>query len=106
MHRPGVQAKKLAIEQVRQPGERVPVGEFERREGPANRFGRQPAVYHRVVQDIGGVVKIDEIEVSHPTVDNGRYRDERQADPESRRDVQAGLRFAFPIPHSPFPIPH
>ena len=59
--RPGMQPKKLTVQQVRQPCERVPVRTMLMREHPGDCPDTETARNLRIVVDVTAVVEIDEL---------------------------------------------
>ena len=57
----GIQTKELAVQHMREPGERMPVGGVKRGEGPGNSVQRQAAGDHGIVPDVKRVIEIDEL---------------------------------------------
>ena len=75
----GIETKELAVEHMREPGERMPVRGVKSSESPGNPFQRQAAADHGIVPDVKIVIQADELMTDHLAVnresDNGqRYR--------------------------------
>ena len=88
---PGSSPKSCDVQHVGEPGERVPVGDRERREGPANPVDREPGGHDRVGGQVAVVVEVEEPVPAHPRVER-EGRDGEQRRPRARR--------AFGIPES------
>ena len=58
MMAPGTPVKKLDVNHVADPGERVPVGRIKTGERPANRFPTQTGMNVRVPKDVDRIVEI------------------------------------------------
>ncbi len=80
--RAGVQPEELAVNHMRQPGERMPVGGVKGGEGPGNPFQRQAADDHRVVPDVEIVIEVDELMTDHLRVDRESGDRQRERNPE------------------------
>ena len=55
-----IELEKLAIQGVRKPGQRMPVGLIESCERPMHRVPVQPLLHVQVVRDVTRVIVIDE----------------------------------------------
>ena len=78
----GIETKELAIQHVRKPGQRVPVGGVKRGESPGNPGQREPARDDGIVPDVEVVIEVDELMTDHLPVNreggNGqRCRDQQ-----------------------------
>src|SRR5580765_5677384 len=92
-----VRAKKLAIDHVRNPSERMPVCRMKRGERPGESRERNTAIHHWVFLDICGVIKGDELMPDHLRINPKRHyrqaeQDEKIGSPEcwnvtERRDA-------------------
>ena len=84
-------AEDLAVEHVREPGQRMPVVVFQAREGPGDRVPSQALVDVFVVIDVAVVVKIDEAEIlvqGRPEGQDGaQEQHQRKRRPASRGSV-------------------
>ena len=69
----GVQSEQLAIESVRQPGRRMPVGAVTARECPLHGVPSQARAHMRVIRDVAVVV-----EVRESVMDDGIVESKRQ----------------------------
>src|SRR5450755_697354 len=74
-----IQSIKLAIEGMREPGERVPVRGVSRRPGPYKCAPGQPGSHVRILDDIGIIVEIDKGMALDRTVENRRKDYQQQA---------------------------
>ena len=81
-----VQAEDLAVQHVRKPGERVPVGRVGLGEGPDDAVGAEAVAYARVLGDVGAVVVgLEEAMVGHLGVQHERDQEEDEPDPARGR---------------------
>ena len=76
----GLQAIKLAVEHVREPGERVPVAGVVRSEGPGDSLAGQPPIDMRVFTDVFVVVEVDELVAGRLAKDGGHGQHQQAAD--------------------------
>ena len=72
----GIGPKKLAVELVGKPGERMPLARAVQREGPGDVPERQPTEDVFVVVDIVTVIEVDELKEAHLGIE--AKRDQRQ----------------------------
>ena len=79
----GIECEQLAIEHVREPGQRMPISGMRGRECPAEARQGQALAHHQVIGDVFGVVIIDETAVKDwPIGANGSHR--QKADDQER----------------------
>ena len=83
----GIQLKKLAIQGVREPGQRMPVGLIVSGERPLDRVPLQAGLHVHVFRDVDGVVVVDERMLVYRIVEReGRDRQQKAQDPGPRLD--------------------
>ena len=76
-----VRAKELAIDHVRNPGERMPIGRVKGGERPGESRERNTAIHHWIFLDICGVIERDEPMPDYLRVNPKRhYRKSEQDD--------------------------
>ena len=77
-----IEAEKLDVQHVRQPGQREPVAGERMPERPSHAFRRDPGAHMDVRRDVIRVVVVDETEVQRLPVDrkNGRHQQDGDAD--------------------------
>src|SRR5579863_395941 len=73
-------SKQLAIESVREPGQRMPVGLIKAGNRPLDRVPVQPGANVSVVGDVAVVVEIDEGMMNDRVVERESGEDEKQAE--------------------------
>src|ERR1039458_5536762 len=97
----GVQLKKLVIQGVRQPSQRMPVGLIVGRERPLDRVPVQTSLHVRVVGDVNRVVVVDERVMIYRIVEReGRGHQQKTQDPCPRLDpMQPPMVGPVPSPH-------
>jgi uncharacterized protein YoaH (UPF0181 family) len=76
----GLEAEQLAIEHVRERGERVPVARMRVGERPGNVTERKASAYGRVVSDINWIIEINEVVAKRLREDEPGNRNETNAD--------------------------
>src|SRR5580700_1047906 len=76
----GIEAKKLAVQGMRQPRQRVPVSGAKGRERPLHGVPGQAALNLGISQDVYGVVKIGESILNDGIVERERDRHQQQAE--------------------------
>src|ERR1035437_2209509 len=81
---PGVQTKYLAVQHVRQPGERVPVAHFRAAKGPLHARPGEASAHVAVVGDIEVVIVIDEV--------IAQSREEHPEHDQEQQNAQAQLK--------------
>ena len=81
-------AVDLAIEHQAEPGQRVPVRLGVRRERPFDSRGIQPRAQPRIVEDVLGIVVLDEVEAADRAVDDGAEQDDRERDGREQPPVR------------------
>ena len=74
----GFQAEQLDVQQVRRPGQRMPVDRVGGSQCPSQSLRGQPATDVRIVDDVGVVVIADEVITPHGVVNSQRERKQRQ----------------------------
>ena len=75
-----VQPIDLAVDHMRQPGQRVPVAHVIERKRPNEAFGRQALFDRGITRDIEWVVEVDEFEVLNLPVNQEGQDSQRNAD--------------------------
>lgn len=80
----GVRAKKLAIDHVRNPSERMPVCRMKRGERPGEPRKRNTAIHDWIFLDIHGVIERDELMPDHLYINSECNR------PQSEQDEEIG----------------
>ena len=73
-----IQAKELAVQHVRNPGERVPVAGVARGQSPLQPLRGEPLPDVQVAGGVKGIVVVDEIEVADLGVDRESRQEQRQ----------------------------
>ncbi len=76
--------EELAIQHMREPGERMPVGLVKRRESPADTLPAQTAPDLGVVEDVARIIQADEVVLAHRPVERRHECNEGQAHPQRR----------------------
>src|SRR5690242_17363954 len=77
-----VRAKKLAVDHVRNPSERMPVCCMKRSERPCDARERNTAIHHWIFLDIRRVIESDELMPDHLRINRERHYCETQHDQE------------------------
>ena len=80
-----VQAEELAIEHVREPGQRVPVGRVAGREGPPHPLETEPRSDVEIFDDVLRIVVEDELVAANPSEGSEHADADEAGDPEIRR---------------------
>ena len=93
-----VEPEEFAIDHVRDPGERVPVGGMAFCKGPDDIFQREAGFYVRVIENVFIVVEIDEIVFLDRPVGTKRRRRQEQRDEYSGRNYIASVHYRRPNP--------
>ncbi len=89
---PALQPEELAIQHVRQPGEREPVGGVARRERPLNALERDALAHVGIAGNGIGVVEIDEIEMPDLAIHGESDQDQSETDPARLKTRTVYLR--------------
>ncbi len=89
-----IQPVKLAIQHMRKPGERMPIGRMQMGKGPDDASSRQTARDVRILKDVIAVIKIDELMMNRLAEDHPGDCGQKKADPEDHPAV---------VPASAFP---
>ena len=76
----GIEAVELAIELVREPGDRMPVARVAGGEGPANILAGQPGMDPGIVRDVLGVIVVVEFETGDRPIQDEGDEGEKRAD--------------------------
>ena len=78
----GIEVEDLAVQGMRQPRQRMPVSFAKSRERPLHRVPGQAALNVKIFQDVGRVIKVDELVVDDGIVESesGRRQQETQDD--------------------------
>jgi hypothetical protein len=76
----GIETIELAIQEVREPGERMPVARVAGGEGPENVFAGQPGVDLGIIRDVLGVIVVVEFETGDWPIQGEGDQGEKHAD--------------------------
>ena len=79
MVRAGIQAVDLNADEVRDPGERKPVGGVKGAKGPDDRLRREAAADVRIVGDEIGIVVVNEIEMANLEINGDNCQQQGEA---------------------------
>src|SRR5215468_2748402 len=92
--------KKPVIQGMRDPSQGMPIRLVEAREGPANRLPGWPSGDMGVVQDVLGVVEVDEAVSNNRVVNHQTDRDQQQTE-HSTASFRRGKESQRNRPHLP-----
>ncbi len=86
----GIEAKELAVQGVRQPGQRMPVSVAKGGERPLHGIPCQAAMDLGIFQDIRRVIKVDELVMDDGTVESESGRDQQETEDDDSHFVGRG----------------
>jgi hypothetical protein len=89
-----VRAKKLAIDHVRNPSERMPVRRIKRGERPDESRAGNTAIHHWIFLDIRGVIESDELMPDHLRINRKRHYCQSTGDEEIHSTERCTLTIA------------
>lgn len=85
-----IETIKLAVDHVRNPGERMPVAGMDMDEGPADAARRKAATDLRILEDVIAVIKVDEFVAQRLAKNEPGNRAEKNNDGERKPAIGCG----------------